>query len=350
MHEQYTVTIPADIDREDKILADLSPRQLAILLPAGAVVWLAYLATDTLLPLPVFAAFAVPLLGAAAALALAERDGVGLDRLLWYALQQTRRPRRLVLAPDPLPALPGWAAARAHPAPESVAPLRLPAQTIRSDGVLELGEAGVAVVVACSTVSFALRTPDEQAALVGAFGGWLNSLSGPTQILVHAAPINLASTITALRERAGGLPHPQLENAALDHAGYLAELAATRDLLARQVLVVLREAPGTTPGTGSVTGRRRDVDGASARAMRRAEQATRALAAAGITATILDAGQATAVLTAAADPTAPPTGPGTSAAAGEPVTAHTSTTDRPVPGQTASHKAAHKAVGRAVGR
>ncbi|WP_395108364.1 PrgI family protein [Actinomadura sp. SCN-SB] len=334
------MSIPADIDREDKILADLSPRQLAILIPAGAVVWLAYLATDTLLPLPVFAAFAVPLLGVAAALALAERDGVGLDRLLWCALQQTRQPRRLVLAGDP-PALPGWAVARAQPAPESVAPLRLPAQTIRSDGVLDLGEAGVAVVVACSTVSFALRTQHEQAALVGAFGGWLNSLSGPTQILVHAAPINLTPTITTLREWAGGLPHPQLENAALDHAGYLAELAATRDLLARQVLVVLREAPGATPGTGSLTGRRRDVDGAAARAMRRAEAATRALAAAGITATVLDAAQATAVLTAAADPTAPPTGPGTRATAGEPVTAITPTTDRPVAGN---------AVGRAVGR
>jgi hypothetical protein len=79
--------------------------------------------------------------------------------------------------------------------------------------------------------------------------------------------------------------------------------------------------------------------------MRRAEQTTRALAAAGITATVLDANQATAVLTAAADPTAPPTGPGTRATAGEPVTAHTPT-DLPVAGKADAEKEAERAVGR----
>jgi hypothetical protein len=315
MSEEYGVTIPADIERDDRILADLTARQLAILIPTAAAVWLAYLATKTLLPLPVFAALALPVLGAAAALALVERDGVGLDRLLTYALKQRRQPRRLVLAPDGIPAVPAWATAAADEGLVLPAPLRLPAKAIRSDGVIDLGGEGVAVLVACTTVSFTLRTPGEQAGLVGAFGAWLNSLTGPTQILVRAAPINLNPAIGSLRERAAALSHPALEDAALDHADFLAELAAGRDLLARQVLVVIRE-----PYAGSAAGGRgRDADGAAVRVLRRAEQACRGLAAAGITATVLDARQAAAALAAAADPTAPPMGPG-AAAPGEPIT------------------------------
>jgi PrgI family protein len=303
MHEQYGATIPADVERRDAIFLNLTAHQLAILVPVGALVWLAYMATDTLVPLPVFAAIAAPVLAATAALALLERDGVSLDRLLVDALKQHAAPRRLVPAPEGVPAVPSWATTRGE-RPLLPAPLRLPAQAIRPDGVIDLGGDGMAVVVACSTVSFALRTPSEQAGLVGAFAGWLNSLTGPTQIVVHAAPINLAPAVVALREHAAALPHPALEEAALDHAAFLAELSATRDLLSRQVLVVIRE-----PHAPAASDRGRDSEGTAARALQRAEHTTRALAAAGITARVLDAGQVTATLVGAADPTAPPTDP-----------------------------------------
>jgi hypothetical protein len=178
-------------------------------------------------------------------------------------------------------------------------------------------------MVACSTVSFALRTPGEQAALVGAFGGWLNALTGPAQILVHAQPINLTPAIALLHERAATLPHPALEDAALDHARFLTELAATRELLGRQVLIVVRE-PYSAPG-GAGPGRR-DPEAAALRVLQRAEQTTRALAAAGINAYLLDGGQATAVLAAAADPTAPPMDPG-QAMPDEPITSDRSATE-----------------------
>lgn len=319
MNTEFAVTIPADVERPDRILAGLTARQLAIIIPAIAVVWLVFLGTEAFVPLPVFAALAVPVLGAAAALALVQRDGIGLDRLALHALTYARQPRRLVPAPDGVPALPAWATATGSTPAELMlpAPLKLPARAIGADGVINLGADGVAVLVACTTLSFALRTPGEQAALVGAFGGWLNSLSGPVQILVHAAPINLVPAINTLRDQAGALPHPALEDAALDHADYLAELAATRDLLARRVLIVIREPHGPTIGTRSTgtpsSGRGRDAGAMATRALRRAEQATRALAAAGIAATVLDEGEAAAALAMAADPTAPPIDAGAAA-------------------------------------
>jgi hypothetical protein len=319
MYEPYSVTISADIERPDRLLGPFTARQLAILVPGLALVWAAFVAVRTLVPLAVFAGFAIPALGVVAALALAERDGIGLDQLALHALAYARHPRRLAPAPGGIPGMPAWATAPEQAGPPP-APLRLPAHAIGAHGTISLGGDGVAVIVAATTVSFTLRTPAEQAALVGAFGGWLNSLAGPIQILVQAAPIDLAPPIAGLRDQAAGLPHAALEDAALDHAQFLSELAATRDLLARRVFIVLREPAGTiathsggagagrgatTITSGGAAGRGGDVEGAAVRALRRAEQAVRALAAAGIAATALAAEEATAVLAAGADPTAP---------------------------------------------
>jgi hypothetical protein len=50
-----------------------------------------------------------------------------------------------------------------------------------------------------------------------AYGRWLNSLTGPVQVVIRAGRADLSAAVTALRESAGGLPHPALEHAALEH-------------------------------------------------------------------------------------------------------------------------------------
>jgi PrgI family protein len=280
--------IPADIERPDKIVAGLTARQLAILAVAGVVLWLIYLAVRRVAPGLVFAGAAAPFAVLTVALALGQRDGLSLDRLAAAALRQVRAPRRLVTAPEGVVAAPQWAGAAASPHP---APLRLPARAVRADGVADLGADGAAVLLACSTVSFALATPAEQEGMVGVLAGWLNSLTGPAQIVIRAERVDLGPAIERLEQAAHGLPHPALEEAALEHAAFLADVAASRDLLFRQVLVVIREP---VPRTGR--------DTAAARALRRAEAAARALAAAGVAARVLDGTEAAAVIAAACDP------------------------------------------------
>jgi len=285
------VRIPADIDRPDKILGELTARQTAILAAAAAGLWLAWTATRHLIPPAVFAVAAAPAALAAVILALGRRDGLSLDRLAAAALRHARQPRRLVPAPGVHPP-PPWAdprlAAGAGPLP---APLRLPATAVAADGTISLGGDGYVAAAAASTVNFALRTPSEQHALTAAFGRWLNSLRSPVQILIRAQRVDLSAMAARVRENAPALPHPALEAAALDHAGFLGQLAAGRDLLARQVLIAVRE-----PSAGA--------------AAATIAAAARALAAAGITVTVLDGADAAAVLAGCCDPARPPARPG----------------------------------------
>ncbi len=326
------IRVPADVDRPDRVLGPLTARQLAILGVAGLLLCGLYSLTRAIVPLPLFLIVAVPVGIAVTVLALGQRDGLPLDQLVLAAIRQRLAPRHRVAAPDGVRTAPTWLTAQ-RPAsrtrrrarqpvspglePVSPAPLELPANGVADTGAragfVDLGDDGLAVIAACSTVNFSLQTPGEQEALVASFARYLHSLNAPVQILVRAERLDLAPQIAQLRDRAGGLPHPALEAAALDHADYLAELSAEADLLRRQVLLVLREPLRTAPvpaASSLLLRRRRDaapVDervrrAAERRLVRRLDEATELLSPAGIVVTPLDAAAATGVLAAACNP------------------------------------------------
>ncbi|MGW3960147.1 PrgI family protein [Amycolatopsis sp. NPDC005003] len=314
----HPVRIPADVDRPDRVLGPLTARQLAILGVTGLLLYALYNATHAFLPLPLFLLIAAPVALAVTVLALGRRDGVALDHLLLAAIRQRLTPRHQVSAPEGVQPAPAWLTAGRDSAREDVAPtpLELPARSVTSGataGVVDLGPDGLAVIAACSTVNFSLRTPAEQEALVASFARYLHSLTAPVQFLVRAERLDLVPQIDELRARAGGLPHPALEATALDHADYLTHLSRHADLLRRQVLLVLREPARPAVAVSSALGHLRrkaaatPIDPAARQAAeqrlaRRLNEATELLAPAGIVVTALDANTATGVLAAACNP------------------------------------------------
>ncbi|WP_433264828.1 PrgI family protein [Actinosynnema sp. CS-041913] len=331
------VRIPADVDREDRVIGPLTARQLLILATTGIVLYGTYTLTREFIPLVASLIAAIPIGVTAAFLALGQRDGITLDRLVLAALRQRMSPQHRVAAPEGIRPAPEWLTHAvstdeggttgkegAGVAASTVSPaaLRLPAEAVTDTGVIDLGKDGVAVVAVCSTVNFGLRTPAEQESLVASFGRYLHSLTAPVQILVRAERLDLSGQIAELREQAGGLPHPALEQAAREHAEYLDQLGRATDLLRRQVLLILREPllagrpvdglGGTSP-LAALSARRKAakqaafVDDATRRAaearlVRRLGEAVELLSPSGIVVTPLDAGQATAVLAAACNP------------------------------------------------
>ena len=319
---QYSVRIPADVDREDTILAGFTARQVAVMAVTGLLLYGGWVLSRAFLPVVAYLIVTVPIGVAVGALVVVRRDGVTLDRLLLAALRQRLQPQRRIAADHAPAAAPEWLAGVTGEASDpATGALDLPATGVSEAGVVDLGSDGLALLAACSTVNFSLRTPAEQEALTAAFGRYLHSLSAPVQILVRAQRLDLSEQIGQLRERAAGLPHPALETAALDHADYLAQLGQHAELLRRQILLVLREPVRSAPAD-SVTRRgrlRRRREGgdeeveptegarraATSRLLRRMHEASELLSPAGIEVTPLDAAQATAVLSAATNPDSP---------------------------------------------
>jgi hypothetical protein len=280
------VAVPADIDTPDKIVFGLTGRQLVIIGTAAAGAWLLYKAFGTHLSPILLVVVGIPVIGIVAAVALGRRDGLGMDAWLAAALRMRRTPR--------LQAPAGAAAPASSHLVTTVgtlvapAPLRLPADAITPDGLVRVGDR-CAAVVAAGTVNLALRTGEEQAALLDGMARWLNSLTGPAQIVVCTQRVDLEPYAARIEADAPALPHPALSDAAADHAAFLRELAATRDPLRRTVLVVVGADPRERGG-----------------AARRGADTARALASLGVPARLLDGPAYTAALAAAVDPYAPP--------------------------------------------
>lgn len=277
------IRIPADVDREDRVLAGLTARQLAWLAAGGALVALIWWAGRAILPPVAVALIAVPIVALFAGIAIGRRDGLTADRLAVAALRHHGGARRLAPAPEGVPTMPRWL-----DSPQPAA-MPFPVAGISEDGTLDLGDDGHAVICRASSINFGLRSDDEQEALVAAFGRWLNGLDAPVQVLVRAERADVAAAVGALRDRAGELADPALADAALEHAAFVESLAARRDVLRRTVLVVLRQPAGGV-----------DV------LWRRVEEATRALAPAGISVVPLAGDEAVAAIARAVDPDAAP--------------------------------------------
>jgi hypothetical protein len=280
--------IPADVEAPDKLLYGLTARQVAILATAAVACYLVWKAAGEAVPPQVLAAGFAPVLAVAVAVAMGRRDGLGMDAWLLAAIRWRRASRRLVPAPGGPAQAPEWAP---QPPPGAGGPaagvLRLPAAAIGESGVVDLGGSRAACLVAATTLNIGLRTGEEQAGLLGAYGRWLNGLTGPVQVVVSAQRADLTGHATRIAEAAAGLAHPALAAAAGDYAGFLLDTAARRDPLSRTVTVVCTAA---------------SAHNRHAEAARRAEQAASALAGLGVATRVLDGPRVTAVLTAAVDP------------------------------------------------
>lgn len=317
-------TIPSDVDREDRIVGPLTARQVAILAVTAVGLYAGWWASHALVPLGVYLVLTVPLGAVVFVAVTVQREGMSLDRLALAGLRHTLRPSRRVATNEPPVPAPAWMSLVASQTEQpATTRLDMPATDVDEAGVVDLGTDGLAVLAACSTVPFTLRTATEQQALLAAFGRYLHSLTAPVQILIRALPLDLSGQIQELQDTADSLPHPALREAALDHADHLASLNHNAQLLRRQVLLVAREPHPDTPSEAPIAGLRRLVGqwqprsqpressaegamrSAAARLTRRIGEASDLLAPAGITLTPLAPRQARAVLAAATHPDSP---------------------------------------------
>lgn len=320
------VRIPADVERRDRLIGPFTARQLAILAATALLLYVAWMAARTALAPLAFLAAAAPIATVVTVAISTTRDGLSGDQLLIAAIAHQLRARHLVRDPGRTAALPRWVADRAARGPRAPLPaalstdnLRLPHAVTGSTsgvGVVDLGADGLAVVAAAGTVNLGLRTPGEQDSLVAQLAGWLHTLRQPVQILIRSARLDMTAHLAGLDAATVDMS-PELAAAARDHADHLAHLAATEDLICRQVLLIWREpidastagAPSTvltrllprhrrSAGRASAATRR----AAESRLIRRLGEATDLLAPLGVSVTALDEIQATAVLNGCCNP------------------------------------------------
>jgi hypothetical protein len=280
------VKVPSDIDMADRILWDLTGRQVAIL----AVAFLGATGVYVLLaPLSAVAASAAAAALAASGMAVcfARPDGVAAETWLLSAGQHLVAPRFRVLAPEGLPRVPAWARG-----PRRVGPLALPLSDISDRGAIALGHKRFALVCRASAVNLSLRSEPERQMLIEGLGRFLNSIDAPLSFVVRSERADLRGYLEDIDRHASGLPHRALEDAARAHARFLSSLADRRDVLRREVNLVFRIGA-------------EDASQAGVRLLQRADEAATLLGGIGIALTPLPGAEVATLLRRACDPEGP---------------------------------------------
>ncbi len=76
----------------------------------------------------------------------------------------------------------------------------VPVEEVRN-GVVILKNGGYRGIMMCSSLNFALKSEDEQRAIIGGFQNFLNTLDFPVQIVVHSRKTDVRPYLNLLNER-----------------------------------------------------------------------------------------------------------------------------------------------------
>lgn len=115
---------------------------------------------------------------------------------------------------------------------------------IRDDMVL-LNDGTVRSVILVSSINFALKSMDEQEAIIQAYMTFLNSLEYPVQIVIHSRRMNIDAYMNQLIERERVVENDLLRQQISDYRAFVVELVELGQIMQKMFYVVVPYDPLT---------------------------------------------------------------------------------------------------------
>lgn len=132
----------------------------------------------------------------------------------------------------------------AKPKPGPATDKYLDIAEIRDDLVL-LKDGTVRAVLLVSSINFALKSADEQEAIIQAYMVFLNSLEYPIQIVVQSRRMNIDVYMDRLREQERTITNDLLRSQISDYRAFVSELVELGQIMQKMFYVVVPYDPIT---------------------------------------------------------------------------------------------------------
>jgi len=124
----------------------------------------------------------------------------------------------------------------------------VPVKEVRS-GIVILKDGGYRAILMCSSVNFALKSEDEQKAIIGGFQNFLNTLDFSVQIVVHSRKTDIRPYLALLEARID-LQQSELMRIQLrEYIAFIRNFIDGADIMTKTFYVVV---PYSRPGMSSV--------------------------------------------------------------------------------------------------
>lgn len=126
----------------------------------------------------------------------------------------------------------------------------VPVKEVR-DGIIILKEGGYRGVLMCSSVNFALKSEDEQKAVIGGFQTFLNTLDFSAQIVVHSRRMDIRPYLALLEARVDLQATELMRIQVREYIQFVKNFIEGADIMTKLFYVVVPFEPSGIQQTGS---------------------------------------------------------------------------------------------------
>lgn len=131
------------------------------------------------------------------------------------------------------------------PAKKPVAPATqryLDIAEIREDAVI-MKDGTLRAVLAVSSINFALKSEDEQQAVIAQYVQFLNTLEYPLQIVIHSRKLDIEPYLVKLQEFEKQQHNELLKAQMADYRNFVGELVSLGDIMTKSFYVIVPYSP-----------------------------------------------------------------------------------------------------------
>jgi len=115
---------------------------------------------------------------------------------------------------------------------------------IREDTVI-MKDGSLRAVLLVSSINFALKSEEEQNAIISGYVGFLNSLDFPLQVVIQSRRLNVEKYINKLTEQENKQTNELLKIQIADYRQFVGELIQMGDIMSKKFYVVVPYSPFT---------------------------------------------------------------------------------------------------------
>lgn len=122
------------------------------------------------------------------------------------------------------------------------------------DDVVVLKDGGLRVVLMCSSLNFALKSADEQDAIIFQYQNFLNSLDFPVEFTIHSRRLNIAPYLESLKERQKEEVNELLKIQISEYAEFIKTFTEATNIMSKTFYAIVPFTPPVYDQKGLVSG------------------------------------------------------------------------------------------------
>lgn len=107
------------------------------------------------------------------------------------------------------------------------------------DSVLVLKNGSLRSIIEVGSTNFALKSADEQTAIIAAFQDFLNSIDFPIQIVVHSRKLNIDNYLRSIDNLQETLNNELLKIQAVEYGRYIRGLTELTDIMSKKFYIIV---------------------------------------------------------------------------------------------------------------